>query len=158
MRSPHSISGPILAALVLSILLGLTPLAQAEVLPSKAIWTLGFGLATTYLSIGILVALLPSPSSVNTSRFFGFLFGFAVGFAYSIPGGFFTMVPYPLANDAASYWREFADGGLRAFLLTVVFGGLIGGISGLCRKPFDRSPENPPDPPANISPQRGSSV
>lgn len=57
-----------------------------------------------------------------------------IGALYSLPGGFFTMVPYPLAPDAAPYWREFADGGLRAFVLTIGFGAIIGLLCGFFRK------------------------
>ena len=126
--------GPIAAGLVLGLLLSLTPLSEADDLSGKALWTLGIGLGTTYLSVGILVAFLPAPAVVNKRRMAGFLFGLLVGAAYSVPGAFFTMVPYPLSEDAASYWREFADGGVRAFLLTLGFGGIIGGLTGLFRK------------------------
>ena len=50
---------------------------------------------------------------------------FRKGAVYSIPGAFFTVVPFPLAEGAAPCWREFADGGLRAFFSTLGFGGLL---------------------------------
>lgn len=132
--------GPILAGAVLGLLLGLSPLTQADLLTSKALWTLGLGLGLTYFSIGVLVAIIPpfGPfSGAGQRRWIGFLWGALIGAAYSLPGAFFTMVPYPLAADAAAYWREFADGGLRAWALTIGFGALIGGICGLFSK--DRS-------------------
>ncbi|MEO0452545.1 MAG: hypothetical protein AAFY98_00225 [Verrucomicrobiota bacterium] len=126
-----------LCGLVIGIFLGLSPLSQMDVLPGKALWTLGLGLGITYLSIGALVGFLPliGPfQKASASRWVGVLFGFVVGAAYSVPGAFFTMAPYPLAEDAAPYWREFSDGGLRAFFLTLSFGGAIGGLCGLFRK------------------------
>ncbi|NJK91353.1 MAG: hypothetical protein HC904_05685 [Blastochloris sp.] len=131
--------GPSLAGLLLGGLVGLSPLAESEVLEAKAIWTLGAGLALTYLSVGVLVGVLPGFAWTDRNRWGGFLFGLLVGTAYSLPGAFFTMVPYPLAEDAAAYWREFADGGWRAFGLTLGFGGVVGGLCGLCRRSFKRN-------------------
>jgi hypothetical protein len=82
----------------------------------------------------LLVALLPAWPAVDRRRLAGFGFGFLVGALYGVPGAFFTMVPYPLEADAAAYWREFADGGIRAFALTLGFSGLTGGVCGLFRK------------------------
>ena len=60
-----------------------------------------------------------------------YLAGALWGFLYSLPGAVFTAVPYPLTADAPAYYREFAGGGLRAALLTLLFGALAGGIAGL---------------------------
>jgi hypothetical protein len=136
-KPTHSILGPSMTGLILGILVGLSPLAEADAISGKAVWTLGFGLAATYLSIGVLVGLLPALgpfAAANSKRGIGFLFGLVIGAAYSIPGGFFTMVPYPLDANAAEYWREFADGGWRAFFLTILFGAVVGGLCGLFRK------------------------
>ena len=130
-----------IAGLIIGLLLGLSPLAEASALSAKALWTLGAGLGFTYLSIGVLVGVLPlfGPfRGADSNRFAGALFGLLVGAAYSVPGAFFTMAPYPLAEDAASYWREFSDGGLRAFAFTLIFGGGVGAICGLFRKPIRR--------------------
>ncbi len=138
MSAKQTISfAPAKVGLVLGLVLGLSPLANSSVLSSKALWTLGLGLGFTYASIGVLVAVLPPLGffvKALHSRGVGFLWGAAIGAAYSLPGAFFTMVPYPLAADAPSYWQEFADGGIRAWLLTLGFGSLIGGICGLFRK------------------------
>lgn len=126
-----------LAGLLLGLLIGLSPLANLDILPPKALWTLGFGLGLTYLSIGILVGYFPACgpfSNADRKRTVGVIFGLVIGSVYSIPGAFFTMAPYPLAEDAAPYWREFSDGGWRAFFLTLGFGGVIGAICGLFRK------------------------
>lgn len=48
---------------------------------------------------------------------------------------FFTAVPYPLTADAPAYYREFVGGGIRATLLTLIFGALAGGLAGLFRRP-----------------------
>ena len=125
---------PSLLGLILGIFLGLSPLEQAGTLPVPAIWTLGLGLGGTYLSIGILVGLLPAPDAWIRSRWRTTAFGAMVGLLYSVPGSFFTMVPYPLAEDAAPYFREFVSGGWRAFSLTLGFGAMIGGICGLGKK------------------------
>ncbi len=126
-----------LCGLILGILLGLSPLAERDVLSAKALWTLGPALGVTYLSIGFLVGYLPGFGLfrvADRNRWAAILYGFVIGAAYSIPGAFFTMAPYPLAADAADYWREFSDGGLRAFALTLAFGGLIGAICGIFRR------------------------
>ena len=128
--------GSLYCGIVLGIIVGATPLSQAGVLSGKALWTLGLGLALTYSSIGFLVAVLPNPFGTEAGRTVDFLFGFLIGAAYSLPGAVFTMVPYPLAETAPAYWKEFADGGIRAFTLTILFGGLTGGIAGLFRKPI----------------------
>jgi len=43
-------------------------------------------------------------------------------------------VPYPLTPEAPAYYREFVGGGLRAVLLTLLFGALAGAWAGLFRK------------------------
>ncbi|NBT23144.1 hypothetical protein EBT11_00600 [bacterium] len=82
------------------------------------------GLFLTYTSIGLLVAVLPSFSPK-------YLAGALWGLIYSLPGAVFTAVPYPLTADAPAYYREFAGGGLRASVLTLLFGALAGGVAGL---------------------------
>ncbi|MEM1158279.1 MAG: hypothetical protein AAGH72_08495 [Verrucomicrobiota bacterium] len=124
------------------VLFGASPLLAAEVLSLKALWTLGLGLGMTYLSIGLLVGYLPwfGPfTAVAHHRGAGMLFGLCIGCLYSLPGGFFTMAPYPLAADAPAYWREFSDGGWRAFGLTLFSGAITGMICGIFRKKHGES-------------------
>ena len=86
------------------------------------------GLLLTYTSIGFLVAVLPTFQPK-------FLSGALWGALYSLPGAIFTAVPYPLTADAPAYYREFVGGGIRATLLTLIFGALAGGLAGLFRRP-----------------------
>jgi len=113
------------------LLMGSTPFF--EPLGLKAQLTLGLGLMLTYASIGVLLDLLPFPSFVKClgSKF---RWGALVGTLYSLPGAVFTMTPYPLTEDAPAYFREFASGGWRAFLLTLVFGAVVGGTAVLAKK------------------------
>jgi hypothetical protein len=81
----------------------------------------------TYASIGFLVGVLPTFRP-------NFLAGGVWGMLYSLPGAIFTAVPYPLTPEAPAYYREFVGGGLRAVLLTLIFGALAGAWAGLFRK------------------------
>jgi len=92
-------------------------------LPFSSAALFSSGLLLTYFSIGVLVGLLPAGKN-------RFLTGGLVGFLYSLPGAIFTAVPYPLSADAPAYYREFVGGGLRAVLLTLLFGTLAGGWAG----------------------------
>jgi len=96
-------------------------------LPPAAAAGFAGGLFLTYASIGLLFGLLPD---------FGrrVRVGALIGFLYSIPGAVFTAVPYPLAQDAPAYYREFVGGGPRALILTLLFGSLAGAIAGGFRK------------------------
>ena len=89
------------------------------------------GLGLSYASIGLLVAALPD---IGNGRGRGWFQGAMAGLLYSVPGAIFTMVPYPLRDDAPRYWHEFAAGGGRAFLLTLAFGAVVGATCGLARK------------------------
>jgi hypothetical protein len=120
--------GPAVVGLVWGLLVGVTPSFQP--ISGEAKVALGLGLGLTYLSIGVLVGLLPMPGREWWARI---LFGAVVGILYSIPGAIFTMTPYPLAEDAPEYFREFASGGWRAFALTLGFGAVVGLTSGLAR-------------------------
>jgi hypothetical protein len=93
----------------------------------NAQFLIGFALLLTYVSIGLLVALLPARRPY-------WLFGMVVGLLYSLPGAVFTAVPYPLDPAADVYWREFAAGGLRAFLLTLLAGAVVGLLCGALRR------------------------
>lgn len=96
-------------------------------LPWAAAAGFAAGLFLTYASIGLLVAVLPDfGSRIRT--------GALIGLLYSIPGAVFTAVPYPLAENAPAYYREFVGGGPRALLLTLIFGALAGAVAGWCRK------------------------
>lgn len=128
--------GPALTGLVLGALTGLSPLLEREVLSPLAIRTLGLGLATTYFSVGLLIGILPNFPGWDRSRLGGVAFGVLIGALYSVPGAIFTMVPYPLAPDAPEYFREFVSGGGRAFVLTLGFGGVVGGFAGFFRRKF----------------------
>jgi hypothetical protein len=115
----------VLAGTIFGLLTAVGPWFQGLPLPAAALFSAG--LLLTYASIGLLVAVLPSFSPQ-------FLFGAIVGFLYSVPGAFFTAVPYPLTADAPAYYREFVGGGPRALLLTLLFGSLAGAIAGFFRK------------------------
>lgn len=96
-------------------------------LPVAAAASFAAGLFLTYSSIGLLVAILPAfGRRIRT--------GALIGLLYSIPGAVFTAVPYPLAQDAPAYYREFVGGGPRAMVLTLLFGCLAGAVSGWFRK------------------------
>jgi len=96
-------------------------------LPMDAAAAFAAGLFLTYTSIGILVGLLPDfGRRVRTGAWIGLL--------YSLPGAVFTAVPYPLAPEAPSYYREFIGGGPRALILTLVFGALAGAVAGGFRR------------------------
>ena len=122
---------PTLIGGLLAVLIGFSPANQPDPLSPLAVWTLGLGLGGTYLSIGVLVGLLPAPPSWVQRRWKTALFGAVVGFLYSLPGACFTMVPYPLAEDAAPYFREFVSGGARAFGFTLGFGAVVGALCGI---------------------------
>jgi len=114
-----------LAGTVFGALTAIGPWFQGLPLCSAALFSAGLFL--TYTSIGFLVGLLPS----GRNRF---LTGGLVGFIYSLPGAIFTAVPYPLTADAPAYYREFVGGGIRAVLLTLLFGTLAGVWSGYFRR------------------------
>jgi hypothetical protein len=129
-----SVSSTVWISLSWGLLLGCTPFF--EPISLKAQITLGLGLFLTYLSLGILLNLIPFPFWIRgtcTKLVWGALFGAL----YSLPGAIFTMTPYPLAEDAPTYFREFAAGGIRAFSLTLFFGAIVGLTSLLAKK---RSP------------------
>ncbi len=114
-----------LAGTFFALFVSATPWFQEIPLSAKA----GFsgGLFLTYASIGCLVALGPACGHrIRT--------GALIGFLYSLPGAVFTSVPYPLAAEAATYYREFASGGGRAFCLTLIFGALAGAFAGFFRR------------------------
>ena len=121
--------GSALVGLAWGLLVGATPFFQP--LDFTARCTLGLGLGLSYASIGLLVAVLPDFHPQTRGRW---LLGAVAGLLYSVPGAVFTMVPYPLRDDAPRYWREFAAGGWRAFGLTLGFGMLVGATCGLARR------------------------
>ncbi len=121
--------GSALVGLAWGLLVGATPFFQP--LEFVARCTLGLGLGLSYASIGLLVAVLPEFSAGSGRRW---LPGAVAGLLYSVPGAVFTMVPYPLREDAPRYWHEFAAGGWRAFGLTLGFGMLVGATCGLARR------------------------
>ena len=121
--------GPFLVGSAWGVLTGLTPFFQP--IPAAARLALGLGLGLSYASVGLLVALLPDYGGAAGRRW---LQGAVAGCLYSVPGAVFTMVPYPLRDDAPRYWHEFAAGGWRAFGLTLVFGAVVGATCGLARK------------------------
>lgn len=108
---------PIVVSVILALLLSSNLFFQP--IEAKAQWTLAVGLFLTYLSIGILVALLPlwGPR---------WLFGLLVGLGYSLPGAVFTTAPYPLKEDAARIWFEFAGGGTFTLVTTLLVGAVVG--------------------------------
>ncbi len=116
---------PVAAGFLFGTLTALGPWFQGISLHAAALFSAG--LLLTYTSIGFLVAILPTFRP-------HFLSGALWGALYSLPGAVFTAVPYPLAADAPAYYREFVGGGLRAALLTLIFGALAGGFAGLFRR------------------------
>lgn len=121
--------GPWLVGCAWGVLTGATPFFQP--IDPAARWALGLGLGLTYASIGVLVALLPFGGAAGRRPWRQ---GALTGGLYSVPGAVFTMVPYPLREDAPRYWHEFAAGGERAFCLTLLFGAVVGMTCGLARK------------------------
>ena len=121
--------GPLLVGCAWGLFTGATPFFQP--IEPLARWTLGLGLGLTYASVGLLVALLPFDNGTGRRAW---LSGLVTGLLYSVPGAVFTMVPYPLREDAARYWHEFTAGGWRAFGLTLAFGAVVGTTCGLARK------------------------
>ena len=115
-----------LAGAVFGALTAIGPWFQGLPFSSAALFSAGLFL--TYASIGVLVGWLPLGRN-------SFLTGGLVGFLYSLPGAIFTAVPYPLSPDAPAYYREFVGGGIRAVLLTLLFGTLAGGWAGWFRRP-----------------------
>lgn len=118
-RSRFAIFRPVWAGAILGLLISLGLLTQP--LEADAKKTLIAGLFLTYLSIGVLVALVPlwGPR---------LLFGLLLGLGYSLPGAVFTVVPYPLEANAPAIWREFAGGGWYTFLTTLTVGAVVGMI------------------------------
>jgi hypothetical protein len=114
------------AGSLFGLLTALGPWFQGLSLQAAALFSAG--LLLTYASIGFLVAVLPTFQPK-------FLSGALWGALYSLPGAIFTAVPYPLTADAPAYYREFVGGGIRATLLTLIFGALAGGLAGLFRRP-----------------------
>jgi hypothetical protein len=117
------LSSTSLTGLAWGLLVGSTPFFQPIGLDAQL--TLGMGLLLTYLSIGVLLDLMPLPRFVQGTCT-KLLWGGVFGALYSLPGAIFTMTPYPLADDAPAYFREFASGGLRASFLTLAFSALVG--------------------------------
>ena len=107
-------------------LTAISPWFQGLPFASAALFSTG--LLLTYSSVGFLVGILPSGKNRVVA-------GGLWGVLYSLPGAVFTGVPYPLTADAPAYYREFVGGGLRAVLLTLLFGTLAGAWSGWFRKP-----------------------
>ena len=126
---PRFYKGSVLVGLLWGLLVGATPFFQE--LEPTARWTLGLGLGLSYASIGLLVAVLPDFGLGPVRRW---RLGAVAGLLYSVPGAVFTMVPYPLREDAPRYWREFAAGGWRAFGLTLAVGAVVGATCGLARR------------------------
>jgi len=116
---------PLLAGILFGALVSLSPWFQGLPFSSAALFSAG--LFFTYASIGFLVGVLPTFRP-------NFLAGAVWGILYSLPGAIFTAVPYPLTPEAPAYYREFVGGGLRAVLLTLIFGALAGAWTGLFRK------------------------
>ena len=116
---------PVAAGFLFGALTALGPWFQGISLHAAPLFSAG--LLLTYTSIGFLVAVLPTFRP-------HFLSGALWGALYSLPGAVFTAVPYPLTADAPAYYREFVGGGLRAALLTLIFGALAGGFAGLFRR------------------------
>lgn len=115
-----------LAGAAFGALTAVGPWFQGLPLASAALFSAGLFL--TYTSIGLLVAILPP----GKNRFAA---GGLWGFLYSLPGAIFTAVPYPLTPDAPAYYREFVGGGMRAVLLTLIFGTLAGIWAAWFRRP-----------------------
>ena len=116
---------PLQAGLIFGALVALAPWFQGLPFSSAALFSAG--LFFTYASIGFLVGILPTFQPA-------FLAGAVWGILYSLPGAIFTAVPYPLTPEAPAYYREFVGGGIRAVLLTMLFGALAGAWAGLFRK------------------------
>ena len=126
---PNFRKGPLLVGCAWGILTGITPFFQP--IDPAAHWALGLGLGLSYASIGLLVAILPE---IGNGRGRGWFQGAVAGLFYSVSGAVFTMVPYPLRDDAPRYWHEFAAGGVRALLLTLAFGAVVGATCGAARR------------------------
>ncbi len=126
---PNFRVGPLIIGCIWEVLTGITPSFQP--IDPTARWSLGLGLGLSYASIGLLVAVLPE---IGNGRGRGWFQGAVAGLLYSVPGAVLTMVPYPLRDDAPPYWHEFAAGGGRAFLLTLIFGTVVRATCGAARK------------------------
>lgn len=113
---------PIIAGAVCGLGVGASPFFYA--LPFIDQLHFGLGLLLTYTSIGALVTLLPRIGP-------RWLYGTAIGAIYSLPGSIFVAVPYPLVKDAPEYYRNFAAGGLEEFVMTFVYGLVVGLACGL---------------------------
>ncbi len=122
MHPPSYSWRPVGTAAVLGALIGFSPFLFEIPLLDQTLF--GAGLALTYLSIGVLVALLPRWEP----RWF---FGGIVGALYSLPGSILVAVPYPLRDDAPAYYSNFAAGGFEEFLMTMLFGIGVGLLCGL---------------------------
>ena len=116
---------PFLAGVFFGGLVAVGPWFQGLPFCSAALFSAG--LFFTYASIGFLVGALPAFRP-------NFLAGAVWGTLYSLPGAIFTAVPYPLTPEAPAYYREFVGGGLRAVLLTLIFGALAGAWAGFFRR------------------------
>ena len=113
---------PVLAGFVCGLGVGGSPFAYELPFVDQALF--GLGLLLTYTSIGALIALLPRVGP-------RWLFGLVVGGLYSLPGSVFVAVPYPLQQNAPNYYRNFAAGGAEEFMMTMIFGIVVGLICGV---------------------------
>lgn len=125
-RDPNRLQyAPILGATVIGLMVALTPFREPLELAAKVLF--GLGLLLNYASIGVLICLL-RPFRPH------WLFGLAVGVAYSLPGALLTAVPAPLRDDAPRYFRNFVAGGPREAAMTLLFGTITGLAAGLLRR------------------------
>jgi len=99
--------------LLLSVSVWVQPIEPA------AKWALGGGLFLNYTVLGALVMLLPTRGP-------RWVFGALVGLVYSLPGALFTAAPYPLREDIAPFWYQFASGGTFSFFATMISGCVVG--------------------------------
>ncbi|HVZ41908.1 MAG TPA: hypothetical protein VHI13_21685 [Candidatus Kapabacteria bacterium] len=122
---------PVIAGTIGGLAIGVSPFAFR--LPFADQILFGLGLFLTYVTIGVLVALIPRVGP-------DWLFGAAMGALYSLPGSILVAVPYPLRPDAPEYYTNFAAGGMKEFITTFVYGLVVGLVCGLV---IPRAQNNP---------------
>ena len=113
---------PVLVGVLAGLVIGASLFAFDLPRPDQLLF--GLGLWLTYASSGVLVTLVPRVGP-------RWVFGLLVGGLYSLPGSVLVAVPYPLRSDAHAFYRNFAAGGVEEFVMTLVYGSIVGLVCGL---------------------------